>query len=111
MGQARVLPIATLLPNGFVIVLAGAARGRGGYGTTSFPALTAEMYDPNGTPGARWTTLAKTQVRERCLIHRVGMRPLVIMRPWTVHLPLCPPRAWLGNARDLSCVCACLRAA
>ncbi|KAG1659441.1 hypothetical protein FOA52_001113 [Chlamydomonas sp. UWO 241] len=63
MGQARVLPIATLLPNGYVILLAGAQRGLGGYGgLTSFPALTAEMYDPSGAPGARWTTVARTQI-------------------------------------------------
>ncbi|KAG1655303.1 hypothetical protein FOA52_007960 [Chlamydomonas sp. UWO 241] len=62
MGQPRVLPLSTVLPNGYVILLAGAQHGRAGYGTSSYPTLTAEMYNPSGKPGARWTTLAKTQI-------------------------------------------------
>jgi len=68
MGQPRVMPDSVLLPNGQVVLLNGAARGvagdaaSGGGSRSSYPAFYSELYDPYKPAGARWTTLARSQI-------------------------------------------------
>eukprot|EP00955_Chlamydomonas_euryale_P004575 48922-Chlamydomonas_euryale.AAC.6 len=68
MGSPRVMPDATLLPNGHVVLLNGATEGlagdaaSGGGSRANFPNLYAELYDPDAPLGTRWTTLARSTI-------------------------------------------------
>ena len=64
MGSPRVMPDATLLPNGVVILLNGAFQGYAGSAFTLayYPNFYAEMYNPYGAIGSRWTTLWRSPI-------------------------------------------------
>lgn len=93
MGSSRVMPDATLLPNGIVILLNGAQNGlagdsaSGGGSRADFPNFSAEMYDPDAPAGQRWSTLARSQVAR--LYHSVA----VLTRNGTILVSGCD-RCW-----------------
>ena len=68
MGSPRVMPDATLLPNGVVILLNGAIQGlagdsaSGGGSKAYYPNYFAEMYEPYAPVNQRWTTLSRSQI-------------------------------------------------
>lgn len=72
MGWPRVMPDATLLPNGIVILLNGAGTGLagdsadGGQSRANEPTFYAEMYVPDASPGARWFSLERSQIARMC---------------------------------------------
>mmetsp|Transcript_2810 Transcript_2810/g.4835 ORF Transcript_2810/g.4835 Transcript_2810/m.4835 type:complete len:655 (-) Transcript_2810:823-2787(-) len=68
MGIPRVMGDATLLPNGDVILLNGAQEGVagdaavGGGARANYPALWAQLYQPDMPRGQRYTTLAASTI-------------------------------------------------
>lgn len=68
MGSPRVMPDATLLPNGKVVMLNGAQIGlagdsaSGGDSRANYPNFFAELYEPDAPLGSRWSTLARSQI-------------------------------------------------
>lgn len=67
-GSPRVMPDATLLPNGYVVLMNGGQTGlagdsaSGGESRADYPNFFAELYDPNGVVGSRWYTLARSLI-------------------------------------------------
>ncbi|KXZ46260.1 hypothetical protein GPECTOR_45g130 [Gonium pectorale] len=68
MLAARVMPDATLLPNGKVVIMSGARLGLagdsagGGDSRANQPVLFAEEYNPDAPPGARFSRMGTTRI-------------------------------------------------